>query len=140
MKAVKILTHPYLLILSFCVIMISGQNFGGVYLIYLLMALPYGGIHAILALGGVIALILANERFKVGKLATILNLAGASCLFLSLYFFFYNDKAGYNSATFEQTVPQISLVLFAVLLIGFVFYRVIWPLFKKSVNRDLSMI
>lgn len=120
--------------------MISGENFGGIYLIYLLFALPHGAIHAILALIGISVLIVSNEKLRTGRIGPILNLAGALCLFLSLFFFFYNDKQGYNSATFEQTVPQLSLGLFGILIVGFVFFRVIWKFFKRPFNGNLSII
>jgi hypothetical protein len=38
MKAYQIITHPYTLIASFCLILISGQHWGGFYLLYLLLA------------------------------------------------------------------------------------------------------
>ena len=122
MKAIKILTHPYSLIISFFMIIISGEHIGGIYLLYLLLALPTGAIHTILAYGGVGLLLLnhhkyGNKNTYLKKL--ILNLGGLSFLFLSIYFFFINDKERYNYGTFHQTVPLITLVTFFIVAICF---------------------
>jgi hypothetical protein len=143
MKAIKIITHPILLIISFLFILISGQHFGGFYLFYLLMALPHLGLHAVLALSGILLLIFSYLKFgRHGKniTAIIFNFIGAGCLVLSLIRFFYNDKQGYNNGTFEQLMPQVTLVLFGLLTIAFVINNIINIFVKKPFNGNLSAI
>lgn len=126
MKLLTILTHPVLVICSFLLIMISGQHFGGFYMLYLLMALPHGGIHAILALLGMGLLLLAYAKYNRENkflIEPLLNVLGVGCLFFSLNIFFIRSK-GYNNETFNQAVPLISLGLFLLLSLGFLFYSV----------------
>lgn len=111
------------MIASFLLIIISGQHFGGFYLLYLLLALPYGGIHALLAVAGIVCLALVNikaswERNSVVRLGGAI--LGTSLLVASLVLFFINDKQGYNSGTFEQFVPLATLGLFTLIAILFV--------------------
>src|SRR5258708_4544298 len=137
MKAIKVVTHPALLISSFCLILISGEHFGGFYLLYLLLALPHGSIHALLAVAGIVLLLMnkkKNSSFQRYKIQQLLYIAGAACQVLSLYLFFHNDNKGYNLGTFEQWVPLISLALFALLTTGFVSYHFMLLL---SANKSL---
>ena len=64
MKTFNILTHPLLLITSFLFILISGEHLGGFYLMYILIALPHGGIHSLLALTGIVLLVCSYSKYK----------------------------------------------------------------------------
>lgn len=90
MKVLKILTHPYTLIISFLMIMISGEHLGGFYVLYLLLALPINASHSLLALIGIGLLLFSYHKYQ-GKsshiVEAIVNIAGALLLFLSIYFF-----------------------------------------------------
>jgi hypothetical protein len=143
MKAIKIITHPVLLIISFLFILISGQHLGGFYLLYLLLALPHLGIHAVSAIIGIILLLFRYFKFNRQRkyiIEPVINIIGAGCLVFSLYKFFNNDKQGYNDGTFEELVPQITLVLFGLLTIAFVINKIIKIFVKKPFNRNLSAI
>lgn len=136
MKAIKIITHPYLLIASFLCIIISGEHVGGFYAMYLLTALFHLGIHALLATAGIVLLAASHIMYKRQRkylIETIMNIAGVLCLFLSLFFFFYNDVKQYNYGTFEQTVPQLTMILFGILSIGFIVSN-----FMKASDRQTS--
>jgi uncharacterized membrane protein len=137
MKALQPFRSPYLLITSFLVIMISGQHLGGFYLLYLVLALPYGGIHALLALVGIMGLVIVHQRlhWRSQSIWRLVGLtAGTLLLVASLITFFYNDKEGYNYGTFEQVVPLVTLTLFA--LIAFLFVAVNAYYFFKGINSD----
>lgn len=128
MKVVKFITHPYTVIICFSLILISGESWGGFYLIYLLFALPHAGIHAVLALIGTILLLISYDRFKRRKIylmESIINITGIFLLLLSLFFFFYNDKDHYNYQTFYDTVPQVTLVIFSVITLTFLLDNVL---------------
>jgi hypothetical protein len=101
--------------------MISGESFGGFYAMYILMALPFGGVHALLAVAGIIIL-LANhniQRNKGNPVREVINLIGVLLLFGSLYYFFWNDKQHYNYGSFQQTVPVVTMVLTAFIAVCF---------------------
>ena len=118
MKLFKFISHPYLLIASFSAIMISGQHFGGFYLLYVLLALPHAAVHSLLALLGIVLLCVSYNRFSINKtnlMACLINLVANILLLLSLFFFFHNDVERYNYATFHQTIPQITLTIFFVI-------------------------
>lgn len=127
MKTISIITHPLFIICSFVFILISGESFGGFYALYLLMALPYGSLYAILAVIG-IALMVVNRVILHGKnkpiIESILNIISIGFLIASLVAFFYNDKSHYNSNTFLQAVPQITLLIFGLLTVVFLLYNV----------------
>ena len=128
MKALKYLTHPTVLIISFLLILISGEQFGGFYLLYILLALPHGGIHGILATLGLIILIYSNYKYKRQfsfLIEPILNITGAILLILSLALFFNNDIEHYNYGTFFQIIPIITLALFGLLSVGFLVNNVL---------------
>lgn len=142
MKAIKIITHPVLLILSFLFVLISGQHLGGFYLLYLLLALPHGGIHSLIAVAGILLLVLTYIKFRRENkfiIEAILNIVGSGFLVLSLVLFFYRDQQGNNSATFEQLVPQITLILFGVLTFAFIINNIVRSFSRKPVNGNLSM-
>jgi len=54
----------------------------------------------------------------------LLNVAGVSCLYASLWFFFFNSWR-YNDGTFEQVVPIISIIFFGLVSIGFMLVSMI---------------
>lgn len=92
-------------------ILISGENWSGFYAFYLLLALPYGGGHALLALAGFFALLVSLHWVKRQLLRQVLNLSGVFFLFSSIYYFFANDKSHYNWGTFQEAVPLTTIII-----------------------------
>ena len=142
MKLIKALLHPYILIASFCAILISGEHLGGFYLLYLLLALPSGGWHAILGFAGIGLLVFgtAGKAFlKSDRIQAVFNLVGVCMLISSLVMFFYKDVQGYNYGTFYQTVPLISLIIFSLLSIGFIVKQIIhlFPIKNDPIQAKL---
>ena len=117
MKIIKILGHPYTVVISFMLLLISGEHFGGFYILYVLLGLPHGAIHSILPIPGMVILLFKNHKKIVPGVSVLLNLVGLIFLLLSLFFFFYNDPSHYNAATFAQTVPLATFILFGVFVI-----------------------
>jgi len=135
MKVVKFLAHPVVLIISFLLILISGEHVGGFYTMYLVMALPHGGVHAVLGVIGITLLLISFVKFKGANkflARLLLNLAGLVGLWLSIFYFFYQDKSGYNNGTFQQLLPILSIGLFA--LISFCFF-IETIVFGKRINE-----
>lgn len=121
MKWINIITHPILVLVLFCGILISGEHFGGFYLMYILMALPHGGIHALIALLGIGLILLCYGMYKRKSqfaIDPLLNVLGVFSLYISLWLFFYNTW-DYNEATFHQTIPVIILTLFIMISLAF---------------------
>jgi len=124
----NIITHPYIVVLSFFIIMISGQHLGGFYFLYLLLALPHGGIHSLFALFGIVLLLISYLKYKRKKIyliESIVNVVAVILLILSLFSFFYNDKEHYNFGTFYEIVPQITLVIFLIVALTFLLDNVL---------------
>lgn len=119
MKIVKIITNPYTLIISFLIIIISGQHLGNFYIFYILMALPHFGIYALLAVTGIVLILIEYHRRKTNTslIEPIVNLAGVLLLLASIFIFFYIDNGHYNYGTFYQLVPQITLILFLIIAV-----------------------
>ncbi|MGB8191847.1 MAG: hypothetical protein WCF67_08015 [Chitinophagaceae bacterium] len=139
MKTIRVIGHPFLLLASFLFILISGKSWGGFYLLYLLLALPAGGIHALTGFAGVILLLYANWKFKYRSLLSAsLNLVSVLLLSSSLLLFFYNDKQGYNDNTFYQWAPQISLVIYTLFALAFI-VKNSTPFFRKRAKPNTSI-
>jgi hypothetical protein len=99
MKAINIVRNPLWLILSFLFIIISGEHWGGFYLLYIFLSLPHGSVYAIIGIAGIILLIASYFKYKPGEMPparTVINISGLLFLILSLFLFFFNDKQGYN--------------------------------------------
>ncbi len=143
MKAIKIITHPYTLIISFLLIMISGEHLGGFYLLYLLLALPVGAIHSLLALAGISVLLFNYHKYgrrKTHLIVPVLNIIGLLLLFCSIYAFFYNDKEHYNYGTFYQTVPLLTLIITGLIALCFLANNIWLGNTKKESNRIMSFL
>jgi len=133
MKAVKIITNAYTLIVSFLVIMISGQHVGGFYVIYLLLALPHFAMHSILAITGIVLLLLIyhNKKNNASIKKSLLNIIAVLLLLCSIFFFFDNDDEHYNYGTFYQLIPQLTLILFGSISLVFILKN-IFDIYKIS--------
>lgn len=116
MKAIKIIGHPVTTICLFLVILITGQSIGGVYLFYLILALPHGLVHSILAISGIVLLLVSFSKITNGRSSVkqYMNIAGILLLVLSLFSFFYNDKEHYNFGSFNSSAFWITSGLFVI--------------------------
>jgi hypothetical protein len=122
MKAIRFIIHPYTVITTFLVIIISGRSISSIYALYILLGLTGLAVHAVVAVCGILILIINYQKYKGSQrvvLKPIFNLIGALALALSLFLFFYNDKSNYNIGTFYELVPQILMGVFAIVLITF---------------------
>lgn len=128
MKILKIIGHPIFIVSSFLLILISGEAFGGPYILYVFLGLPHGAGYALFAAGGIVCLSVSLKHFAGKKyLSLLLQLAGIVLLLLSINSFFSNERLRYNDATFVQTVPVLSLVLFGVSVLCLILsYLVPW--------------
>jgi len=141
MKLYKFLINPLLPVLSFVFILISGESFGGVYLLYLSIGLAHGGIHSIAGFSGIAFLLLSYFMSLQGGKKSISiwsNLSGILLMWISLFLFFYNDKNNYNISTFYELVPQIFLVIFFSISICFIVDNILF-LLRHQKNNGYKM-
>lgn len=141
MKIAKLLSAPYMLVIAFLLLLISGKHIGGFYLLYLLLALPHGGIHALLALAGIACLLLTHKYCSWqhhGTIRLLGAIAGVALLAGSLLSFFTYDATGYNDGTFEQAVPIASFVLAGCLALLFLLFNVLSFIKAHRADPDLA--
>lgn len=127
MKSLNVITHAVTLIISFSLVLISGEHLGGPYLLYLLLGLPHLTLPSVFGFFGVALLIFSNYNYKRSfkyLIEPILNITGILLMVLSLILFFSLDKNHYNDSTFVQTVPIISLSIFGLLSVVFIISNV----------------
>ena len=140
MKWLNILTHPVLVLTFFCLILINGENIGGFYLLYILLALPHAGAHALLALAGVALLLFSYGKYKGASkylIEPLLNVVGVFLLYLSLWLFFFKTWE-YNDGTFRQVIPVASILLFVLISLSFLFRSI--GRFAKSEPSNPNML
>jgi hypothetical protein len=129
----KVITHPLLIILFFCGILISGEQMGGIYLLYLLLGLPHLVSHSVLGITGILCLLFSYYSKKLMGIVT--NIVGGICMIASLVYFFIQPNGSYNNGTFYQFLPLLSLIIFGVLVLIFVISNVI-SVFNNLNNKN----
>ncbi|MEI6949741.1 hypothetical protein V9K67_21315 [Paraflavisolibacter sp. H34] len=137
MKALRIAGYPLAQLFTFVLILISGEAFGGPYLVYLILALPHGGDYSVLGTGGILCLYICHKLYRIKRRAwvkPVLHLAGILLTLLSLYIFFINDRIRYNYGTFLQSVPLVTLWLFGISVLCGMVLAVI-QLARLRINR-----
>ncbi|WP_018613941.1 hypothetical protein [Segetibacter koreensis] len=115
---------------------IDGEAWRGFFLLYLLLGLPYGAIHSVLALVAIIILILNLHKYRRRETikACLLEILGVLLLLLSLFLFFYNDTTHYNYGTFYFLVPVITLGLFTILAVSSLIMNIV-AIYKISTKE-----
>ena len=136
MKLRNIITHPLAVMISFMIVLISGEHVGGFYIIYLLMGITHGTVPSLLGIGGIILLapgLLIAQRKQASSIY-LLNITGILLMMLSLFLFFFNDIQLYNINTFYQFIPFCTIILFCLLALLFLFGN-IRTLFKPGLIK-----
>lgn len=119
MKLIKIISHPVVVSCIFLMVLISGEQFGGFYLIYLLLGLPHGALHAVLALVGILCMLLGYRvNLRQNNIAKPLLYVSGDVIFIIALITFFKESKGYNDATFHQTIPVITFVLLGICIIS----------------------
>lgn len=135
MKLIKIIGHPVLVMSMFLLLIISGESFGGFYLIFLLLGLPHGVPHALIAIGGLATMLAGYKvyRKEFNPIKPLLYILGNTLMIFALVTFFQDSK-GYNDGTFHQGVPLVSFILFGLCVL---FNLVVsFTLFGKAVKKS----
>lgn len=138
MKIIKWISHPIIVCFAFLMILVSGDHFGGVYLLYVLMALPQGGLHSILAFCGIALLAINYARYRrqsLYLLDPLLNIIGVFMLYASLWIFFFRSWEE-NDNTFGQTIPISTVILYVVCSLALLLYSLLQFQRVLPVNRS----
>jgi len=118
-KITSITLHPIVLLILFCGLIISGESNASFYISILMLGLPYGVMHAIIGVVGIVLLVLAIVLPK-RSISSIVSLSGALCMIVSLFRFFTQPGGSYNYNTFRESVPLILILLFFLLIALFI--------------------
>lgn len=118
MRIIKWIGHPVALVIVYLLLIISGDNFGGIYLLYLVLSLPHAVPYAVLAGLGIAGVVIAFNIHSKAMLfiKPLLYLVGIALMIFSLVLFF---ETGYNWNTFRETVPLSTFILFGICSICF---------------------
>jgi hypothetical protein len=115
MKIIKIIGHPVSVMCMYLLLLISGESFGGFYVLYIVLGLPHGVPDAIVSTLGLGIMLLGYKiyRNKFHPVKPALYFLGDTVMIIGLVLFFQTTK-GYNNATFHQAVPLFSFALFGL--------------------------
>jgi len=119
--------NPICIVIAFSMVLISQEHLGSFYFIYVFLGLPFRALHSLLGLSGMLIAFVNLLMFQKKKeqIFRVLNILTTLLFYASLIVFFLQDRAHYNYATFEQTVPLIFMSLFVILSIGFIVINII---------------
>jgi hypothetical protein len=117
-QGINIITHPLFIIVFFCGLIISGEQMGGFYLLYILLGLPHLALHSVLGIAGIILLLAAY--FNGPRQLCVSRLVAISCMAASLVCFFMQANGSYNYNTFHETLPLALLIIFCAIAIIFI--------------------
>jgi len=132
MKLIKLVGHPVVLIILYLLLIIEGDQFGGFFLLYLVLSVPHFILYSVVASAGLLFVILAfNLENKYWKLVPIFYVLGYALMITSLVLFF---AKGNKWKTFELTVPLISFILFGISSICYLINIVLFPSRKRIEN------
>lgn len=134
MKAIKWIGHPVVVICLFLLLITEGENFGGFYLLYLILALPHGAPYAILAMLGIASIVIGFNitHKKMIQSKQILYIIGLFLMIASLVNFF---MTGNQRATFEQAIPLLTFIIYGISSFCFMIY-IIYSLSHHRINEN----
>lgn len=118
----KILSHPLLQLIAFCIILVGSPYFGGPYVYFLYHAVREALPYAIIGWIG-IAITISGLFFR-SKRENVLQFIGAAIMVVSLLVFFFSSENFMNMYAFKEVLPLMTLLLFA-LVVAFVFQKFI---------------
>jgi predicted permease len=137
MKVIKWIGHPVVLICAYLLFITEGENFGGFYMVYLMLALPHGVPYAVLAALGIACVVLGFNFNKnlIYWIKPLLYLIGLILMVSSLINFF---ATGDQSGTFQEKVPLATFVIVCVCF--FCFFLSALSLFQNPRSKTVATI
>jgi amino acid transporter len=135
MKIIKWIGHPVILVVLYLLLIIEGDEFGGFYMLYLLLSLPHLVPYSIIAAAGLSFIIIAFNSKRSEKRIFAFYLFGYLLMLLSLIIFF---SKGNKWKTFELDIPLLSFIVFGISSLCFLGW--IFSLFQKSLSKSARII
>jgi hypothetical protein len=135
MKVIKWIGHPVVLICVYLLFITEGENFGGFYMLYLMLSLPHGVPYAVLAALGIASVVFGfnlNKKYPFW-IKPLFYLVGLILMVSSLINFF---ATGDQSGTFEDAVPLTTFIIVCVCLLCF--FITALSLFQKPHSKAMS--
>lgn len=142
MKIIKIIGHPVSVMSMYLLLLISGQSFGGFYILYIFLGLPHGVPDAIVSTFGLGTMFLGYKiyRKEFNPVKPLLYIIGNAVMILGLILFFQNTK-GYNDATFHQAFPLFTFAVFGICVLCNIFLSVRLFIHKSdNKGKDLHSV
>jgi hypothetical protein len=132
----RVINHPLFIVCMFCAIIISGEQMGGFYLLYILLGLPHFVPHAILGVLGIVCLLFTY--YNKQKMTFLLRVLGAAFTIASLLYFFLQPNGSYNYNTFNEALPLSTLVIFGIVVINFILRNIAGLLHLTGKKRHIT--
>src|SRR6478672_4523712 len=92
MKIIRWIGHPIIVIILYLLLIIEGDEFGGFFMLYLLLSIPHLVPYSLVAAFGLVLLIFAFNYRGSKIIAASSYLAGYTLMLLSLLMFFSKDN------------------------------------------------
>jgi hypothetical protein len=133
MKIIKWIGHPVVVIVLYLLLIIEGDEFGGFFMLYLLLSIPHLVPYALMAAAGLSLMVIAFN-YKDQKMTSLISyLIGYTMMLTSLAIFF---SKGNKWKTFEPGLPLFSFILFGISSLCFVIW--IFSLCQRLVSSTVS--
>lgn len=114
---VKIVSHPLVILFSFLLLIIEGEQISGFFFQFLLTGNVWIKNFSIVGIIG-LSVLFSSVLLRSNKFNTIrsyLSIIGVIMMILSLILFFAGDKTRYYFKTFHLTLPVLLLVFFVII-------------------------
>lgn len=111
-RFLRVLTHPIIQLISFSWILVGSAHFGGPYLFFVVGGITDAELYAIVGVAGIVLLGMLVFYSK-----PIFQLLATICCNASLLLFFVGSTNDHSHASFSETLPLITLIIFCLIQI-----------------------
>lgn len=111
MKIIQWLANPIIQIISFCIILVGSNYFGGPYGFFIYRASKEGDAFALVGAAGIIITLISLVVSY--KMRSVVQFSGLVCMIISLAMFL-SDK---TAVAFRDILPLLTLLLFITVMI-----------------------
>jgi hypothetical protein len=133
MKKISRAETSFIVILSFLLLLLTGEAFGGPYVMFYYYGLFSGILYSVLALLGLILLTTAglfNQNKVLGRALSVT--AGTLLLVISFIDFSSRGRLHQQSSITGQIIPMVALVLFGLFALFSIYVNLVRSFGRKS--------
>jgi hypothetical protein len=109
----QVLSHPLLQVISFSIILVGSQYFGGPYIFFIYRALLEGYTFAIIGIISILVTLLSLFLPAKGYM----QLGGLLLMIASLAVFFLSSQNFMNASTLRELIPLLTFLFFIVVVV-----------------------